>query len=92
MQMRRIGFWSLTAALASAPLAAQARDSIAPMRIDREGAIYTDRKGALRSHPAIAVERDSRIAFARLVRELKLDEKEPRDRHGGLGISWRNLR
>ena len=37
------------------------------------GLTYTDRFGAPRSRPEISVERDSRIAFARLCRELDLD-------------------
>jgi phage terminase small subunit len=37
------------------------------------GLTYTDRWGAPRGRPEIAVERDSRIAFARLCRELDLD-------------------
>jgi cobalt-zinc-cadmium efflux system outer membrane protein len=60
MQTRRISSWSLLAALASAPLAAQARDSIAPMRIDRDGAI----KEALAHNPTLAVAREQ-IAQAR---------------------------
>jgi P27 family predicted phage terminase small subunit len=48
-------------------------------RIVREGAYILDRYGVPRAHPAIAVERDSRLAFARLVRELALDVSEPGD-------------
>lgn len=46
----------------------QARAAIAA-----QGLTYTDRFGAPRLRPEVAVERDSRIAFARLVRELDLD-------------------
>ena len=41
-----------------------------------EGVTYQDRFGAPRVHPAVAIERDSRLAFARLLRELDL-EGEP---------------
>ncbi|MHB1042361.1 MAG: P27 family phage terminase small subunit [Eubacteriales bacterium] len=43
-----------------------------------EGLTYTDRFGCPRARPEVAVERDSRIAFARLVRELALDVEPPR--------------
>jgi P27 family predicted phage terminase small subunit len=46
-------------------------------RVGVDGAIISDRFGQLRPHPAIAIERDSRIAFARLVRELCLDDDGP---------------
>lgn len=41
--------------------------------IDAEGIVYHDRFGAPRKHPAVSVEEQARIAFARLVRELDLD-------------------
>lgn len=47
----------------------EAREAIAA-----DGAYVPDRYGTIRAHPAVAVERDSRLAFARLVRELNLDE------------------
>ncbi|MEN1679252.1 MAG: P27 family phage terminase small subunit [Planctomycetota bacterium] len=42
-----------------------------------EGLIFTDRFGQPRSRPEVAIERDSRTAFARLLRELQLDCAEP---------------
>ena len=41
--------------------------------LKKAGAYYRDRFGQPKEHPALAVERDSRIAFARLLRELDLD-------------------
>ena|SRR5258708_6851621 len=56
--------------------AAEAREILA-----KEGLTYTDRFGCPRSRPEIAVERDSRIAFARMLRELDIDAvDEPHDR------------
>lgn len=47
--------------------------------IDEEGMSYKDRFGAPRLRPECNVERDSRIAFARLLRELALDVEPPQE-------------
>ena len=41
-----------------------------------EGVTYIDRFGAPRQHPACAIERDNKISFSRLLRELGLDLAE----------------
>lgn len=55
--------------------AAQAWDRAEEARelLEAEGITYTDRFGAPRAHPANAVERDNRLSFARLMRELDLE-------------------
>ena len=50
----------------------QAREAIA-----EHGMTYEDRFGSPRARPEVAIERDSRLAFARLVRELGLDVAPP---------------
>lgn len=61
--------------------AAEAWDRLqeARERIAKDGAYLKDRFGQLKPHPALAVERDSRIGFARLVRELNLDVETPEE-------------
>ncbi len=56
-------------------LAAEAHDRCSDARdvIAEQGPYYLNRFSEPRSHPAVAVERDSRLAFARLMRELDLD-------------------
>lgn len=60
-------------------LAAEAWDRCQQARaaLDAEGLTYTDRFRAPRCRPEVAVERDSRLAFARLIRELDLDTEPP---------------
>lgn len=41
--------------------------------IDANGMTFTDRFGQPKARPEVAIERDSRIGFARLIRELALD-------------------
>ncbi len=53
-------------------------------RIKKEGAYFTDRWGCPKSHPALADERNNRIVFARLIRELNLLEEGPDARPPGL--------
>ena len=50
----------------------QARQTIA-----EKGLTTTTRDGGEKLHPAVRVEADSRIAFARLLRELDLDVSPP---------------
>ncbi|WP_292409994.1 P27 family phage terminase small subunit [Mesorhizobium sp.] len=38
-----------------------------------DGIVITDRVGTKKAHPAVAIERDARVAFMRGVRELGLD-------------------
>ncbi len=52
--------------------ATQAREAITA-----HGTTFTDRYGQPRARPEVQIERDSRIAFARLLRELGLDVEGP---------------
>lgn len=56
-------------------LACEARDLAARARkkIGKYGLTYTDRFGAPRTRPEVAIVRGAMIAHARLVRELRLD-------------------
>jgi len=49
------------------------RGQQARAQIANEGATYEDRFGAPRLHPAVTIEHNARIEFARLIRELDLD-------------------
>jgi phage terminase small subunit len=50
----------------------QAREALA-----EHGLTFTDRFGRPCARPEVAIERDSRTAFARLLRELDLDAEPP---------------
>jgi phage terminase small subunit len=52
--------------------------------LSKFGLTYEDSKGMIRSRPEVAIERDSRVAFLRAVRELNLQLPEP-DRYDAYG-------
>lgn len=62
-------------------LACEALDRCEQARVTlaTEGPFYKDRFGCPRAHPAVAIERDSRLAYARLLRELCLGDDMPDD-------------
>lgn len=47
--------------------------------VDDKGMTYNDRFGQPKARPEVSIERDSRIGFARLLRELALDVDAPDD-------------
>jgi phage terminase small subunit len=62
----------LTLAAEAWDRAVQARESLAT-----NGLTFVDRFGCPHARPEVAIERDSRVAFARLLRELALDVSAP---------------
>lgn len=60
-------------------LAAEAWDRCQQARraIEEHGLVYLDRFGFPKARPEVGTERDSRISFARLVRELGMDVADP---------------
>ena len=62
----------LTLAAESWDRCEEAREALA-----EHGLTFVDRFDSPRARPEVAIERDSRIAFARLIRELDLDVEPP---------------
>jgi len=54
--------------------------AMARAEIEAYGLTVETEAGGRKANPAVAIERDSRLAFARLVRELDLDAEPPPDR------------
>jgi phage terminase small subunit len=42
-----------------------------------DGIVITDRFGTKKAHPAVAIERDARVAWMRAIREIGLDVEPP---------------
>ena len=63
-------------------LAYEAYDSAQEARetLEREGKTYIDRSDQPKPRPEVAIQRDSAIGFARMLRELDLDISGPTDR------------
>jgi P27 family predicted phage terminase small subunit len=53
------------------------RAQAARERLELEGLTTAGREGGIRPHPCVAIERDARLAVARLLRELDLDTEPP---------------
>ena len=53
--------------------------------IDKLGMVFKDRFGAPHTRPEVGIERDSKITYARMLRELALDGEPPDSRPPGLG-------
>jgi len=60
-------------------LAGEAWDRCSQAReiVQKEGLTFQDFRGKPKTRPEIGIERDSRLSFARLVRELGLDVADP---------------
>jgi P27 family predicted phage terminase small subunit len=72
-------------------LAAEALDTAATARrlVSREGICVTDRFGAPKPHPAVAILRDARNSFSRIVAQLGLDVHEEPPQEGYRGRNSR---
>jgi phage terminase small subunit len=53
------------------------RCQAARAQVDREGMTVPGREGCVHAHPCISIERDNRLAFARMLRELDLGLEPP---------------
>ena len=60
-------------------LAAEAWDRTQQAReiLARDGLVIEGREGGLRAHPCVAIERDARLTFARIIKDLNLETGEP---------------
>jgi len=62
-------------------LSAQAWDRAqdAKTRVDTDGSVIKDRFDQLKTHPAVEIERQAMLTFARLLCEIGLDLEQPED-------------
>lgn len=71
------------------------RGEAAHQRLTTEGLTVESRQG-IKPHPCIAIEREARIGFQKLIKQLALDDVDEPKRGvgrppGGLGVTWRQL-
>jgi phage terminase small subunit len=59
------------------------RCQAARAQIDSEGLTVSGREGCVHAHPCVSIERDNRLAFARMLRELDLDVEPPKSERIG---------
>jgi P27 family predicted phage terminase small subunit len=69
-------------------LAAEAFDRCGEARevLARDGLTVPTADGGLKTHPCVGIERDARLAFARLLRELDLDVEPPAEGRRSPGL------
>lgn len=77
----------LLAACEASDRATQAREVVA-----REGLTTATARGGARVHPAVSVERDSRLAFVRCLRELGLSDEADAPRPPALSGRYQGRR
>ncbi len=65
---------TLTAAAEAWDRKEQARE-----RLTADGIVFLTKAGEVRAHPAVAIERDARVAYLRAVRELALSDIDDPD-------------
>jgi phage terminase small subunit len=53
------------------------RSELAREALTKHGLTYTDRFGSPKARPECAIDRDNKISFARLIREIGLDVSQP---------------
>ena len=70
-------------AVLRAGLEAHDRMRQAQRQLKKHGLFSKDRYGQVRSHPCVAVERDSRNAFYRAIKQLDIQDEEKRHPHPG---------
>jgi hypothetical protein len=66
------------------------RGEAARKAIAKNGMVYKDKYGVKRPSPETVIERNSAIAFARLIRELKLDHMNDEDEMPGVPRNSQN--
>ena len=78
--------------LLEAACEAHDRKSEARALLDAEGLTVSNRHGEKRPHPAVGIERDSAVRFARMLREIGLSDEPSDSRPSGLSGRYKGRR